>query len=227
MASLGQILEVTTLYIYRGQGLESLLEKYGDTEDIKLVGATIKSHSTSDHAIHTNIGPIKVKEQRGLIITSQRLYEDDIANIIKFYDEYQHQSALKGDGDLFYRIICEKLYLLDKHTNTVAEFELVPKKDRIYTTDYKKRGIQALNPSLQISLELTPNLYIITDKKKLKKWRMIKQTDFTRPTLESILPGVSRATFIRTCLRERTSIMTDKEIECKFNGAIKDPTSSY
>lgn len=223
MTSPEQIIEITTLYIYRGQGLEALLEKYGDTEDVKLVGATIKSHSTSGHAIYTNIGPIKVKDQRGLVITSQRLYEDDIANIIKFYDDYQHQSAVKGDGDLFYRIISEKLYLLDKHTNTVAEFALVPKKDRIYTADYRKRGIQALNPALQISLELTPNLYILTDKNKLRKWRMIKQTDFTRPTLESILPGVCRATFLRTCLRERTAIMIDTEISCTFDGDIKEP----
>jgi len=157
------------------------------------------------------------RERRGLTI----------ANIIKYYDEYQHQSAMKGNGDLFYRIICEKLYLLDKHTNTVAEFALVPKKDRMYTTDYLERGIQALNPQYQISLELTPNLYIITDENKLRKWRTIRQTDFTRPNLESILPGVCRATFIRTCLRERTAIMTDAEIACTFNGGIKEPTRSY
>ena len=223
MASPEQFIEVTTLYIYRGRGLQAILEKYGDKEDVKLVGATIKSLSTSVHAIYTNIGPIKVKDQRGLVITPQRLNGEDIANIIKFYDEYQDQSARKGNGGLFDRIICEKIYLLDKETNTVAEFALVPKKDRIYTSEYLEKGIKALNPLYQVSLELTQNLYIITDKNQLKKWKTIGRTDFTKPQLEKILPGVCRSTFVRTCLRTRTAIMTDAEIQCIFNGDIKEP----
>jgi len=161
--------------------------------------------------------------RRGCEITSQRLTEEEIADFRKNYDYYQDVAAKKGDGDLFDRGICEAIYLLDKETNTVAEFTLIPKESRKYTEEYKNKGIKALNAKYQTSLELSGKLYILTDKNQLKKWKDIPHTDFTRPQLEKTLPGVVKTTYVRICQRIKEAKIIDREISCSFDGDIKKP----
>lgn len=218
MSNLEQIITLTTLYISRGQGLETIFEKYGDTENIKLVAIKFKSAPSSEHSLVYQIGPARCKLQKGLIITAQTWYDEEVADFIENYEIYQDIASKRGDGGVFDRGACEKIYLLDKETNTVAEYGLVPKKDRIYTPEYKELGIRALNPKYQVSLELTGNLFTLEDKNKLKKWRTLKTTDFTRPQLERMLPSLCAATKIRTCNRTRKAIITEQEISCRFDG---------
>ena len=220
MSNLEQVIAVTTLYLSRGQGLETILEKYGDTEKVRLVAVKFKSAASSIHSMSYQIGPARCKLQRGLIITSQTWYEDDVVDFIQNYKDYQHVASKRGDGGVFDRGSCDAIYLLDKETNTVAEFGLVPKKDRIYTPEYVQFGIRALNSQYQVSLELTGILYILEDKNKLRKWKTLKNTDFTRPQLERMIPGICASTKIRTCNRTRTAIMTDREVSCRFDGDI-------
>ena len=220
MSDLEQVIAVTTLYLSRGQGLETILEKYGDTEKVRLVAVKFKSAASSIHSMSYQIGPARCKLQSGLIITSQTWYEDDVVDFIQNYDNYQHIASERGDGGVFDRGSCDAIYLLDKETNTVAEFGLVPKKDRIYTPEYVQFGIRALNSQYQVSLELTGILYILEHKNKLRKWKTLKNTDFTRPQLERMIPGICASTKIRTCNRTRTAIMTDREVSCRFDGDI-------
>jgi len=221
MGELEQLTTITTLYIPRGEPLEIIFQKYGNTDKVKLIAIKYTSPSTSGHSILYQIGPARCKLQKGLSITSQTWYEKDIEDFIKNYDAYQDIAARRGgDGDVFDRGMCEKVYLLDKEKNWIAEFGLVPKKDRIYTPEYKQFGIRALNQKYQISLELTDTLYILDEKNKLKKEKKIPHGDFTRPQLENLLPAICSVVKIRTCNRVKTAIITEKELDCRFDGII-------
>lgn len=207
---------ITTLFLTRGEGLEIILEKFGENDNSKLVAIRYKSAPSSIHSTPLQIGPARLKLQRGLSINPQTWRIEDITDFVENYEVYQDIAARKGNGGVFDRGSCEKVYLLDKITNTVAEFGLVLKKDRIYTPEYKKLGIRALNPQYQVSLELTGTLYILTEKNKLRKWRLMGRNDFTRPQLRRRLPGVCEVTRMRTCIRTRKAIMTEEEKSCMF-----------
>lgn len=217
MSNRAQSITITTLFLTRGEGLEIILEKFGENDNSKLVAIKYKSAPSSIHSIPVQIGPARLKLQKGLSMNPQTWHIKDITDFVENYETYQDIAARKGNGGVFDRGSCEKIYLLDKMTNTVAEFGLVPKKDRIYTPEYKTLGIRALNPQYQISLELTGTLYILTDKNKLKKWRLMDKSDFTRPQLRRRLPGVCEVTRMRTCIRTRIAIMTEEEKSCIFD----------
>lgn len=211
---MGLVITITTLYFDRGKGLETILEQFIETEEIRMVGLKFKSALSAEHQTKKKIGSLTCTLPRGIKITSQFMKESDVKSFWENYEAYQHDAALLGNGGVFDRGSCEQVYLLDKITNTVAEFGLVPKKDRIYTPEYKNLGIKALNPNYQVSLELTGTLYILEDKDKLKKWKTMPRGDFTKPQLEKYLPGVCTAVKMRTCIRERIAIMIDKERSC-------------
>lgn len=211
MSNREQIATITTLFLTRGEGLEIILEKFGENDNSKLVAIKYKSAPSSIHSIPVQIGPARLKMQKGLSINPQTWNIEDITDFVENYEIYQDRAAREGNGEVFDRGSCEKIYLLDKMTNTVAEFGLVPKKDRIYTPEYKKLGIRALNPQYQISLELTGILYILTDKNQLKKWRLMDRNDFTRPQIRRYLPGICEIARMRTCIRTRKAIMTEEE----------------
>jgi len=217
MSNREQIGTITTLFLTRGEGLELILEKFGENDKSKLVAIKYKSAPSAIHSIPVQIGPARLKMQKGLSINPQTWHIKDITDFVENYETYQDMAARKGNGGVFDRGSCEKVYLLDKMTNTIAEFGLVPKKDRIYTSEYKKLGIRALKPNYQISLELTGTLYILTDKNQLKKWRLMDRTDFTRPQLRRRLPGVCEVTRMRTCIRTKIPIMTEQEKSCSFD----------
>jgi len=197
--------------------LEIILDKFGENDNSKLIAIKYKSAPSANHSLPIQIGPARLKLQKGLSISPQTWHIEDIADFVENYELYQHRAASEGNGGVFDRGSCEKIYILDKITNTIAEFGLVPKKDRIYTPEYKEIGIRALNPNYQISLELTGTLYILTDKNKLKKWRLMDRGDFTRPRIRSRLPGICEVAKMRTCIRTRKAIMTEEEKSCIFD----------
>lgn len=211
---------VTTLWFTRGRGLEAILDQFTETDEVRLVGIKFKSSLTADHQLLYNIGCARLIAPRGLKLDAQFWTESEVRDFWKNYELYQDLAARRGDGGVFDRGYIEEVYLLDKTTNTVAKFALVPTKDRIYTSEYDRMGIKALNPKYQSSLELTNPLYTLNDKDKLKKWKMIPNDDWTRPSLEKLLPGICASVRMRTCIRERSAIMTDKEISCSFEGTI-------
>jgi len=217
MSNREQIGTITTLFLTRGEGLEIILDKFGENDNSKLIAIKYKSAPSANHSLPIQIGPARLKLQKGLSISPQTWHIEDIADFVENYELYQHRAASEGNGGVFDRGSCEKIYILDKITNTIAEFGLVPKKDRIYTPEYKEIGIRALNPNYQISLELTGTLYILTDKNKLKKWRLMDRGDFTRPRIRSRLPGICEVAKMRTCIRTRKAIMTEEEKSCIFD----------
>lgn len=223
MSSGTQTVTITTLFLTRGEGLEIILEKHAETDNSKLIAIKYKSAPSANHSVPIQIGPARLKLQKGLSISPQTWHIEDISDFVENYELYQDRAARRGNGGVFDRGSCEKIYILDKTTNTIAEFGLVPKKDRIYTPEYMELGIRALKPNYQISLELTGTLYTLTDDNKLKKWGVMSRSDFTRPQLERFLPGICEVARMRTCVRTRKAIMTEEETSCFFDRGIKQP----
>jgi hypothetical protein len=126
------------------------------------------------------------------------------------------------DFDVFDRLYIPDLYILDKETHYIAKFKTLTKNERRYTPQYKNMVIKGMRKTFQTSLELSPILYNEVAG-KLKKAKMLSLTDFTKPSLERLIPNVCQVTYPRTCLVSSEPEMIDRELSCRYNGEVPNP----
>jgi len=212
-----EMITITDLFIYRGAGLEGLLEKYGNTEKVRLIKLTLKTNQSGDYITEHQIGPLKVKQNKSLYMENT-LQTKNLENLIKHQLNINEQIKIDfQDYDFWDRTYCEKLYIEDRETHNIAEFKLISKDEKILTQKYLTRGVQAINPLFKCPLEFSGNLYH-NSYGKLKKVKTLSRTERTKPQLLRYIPNIYETTYAKTCNIGIETKTIPKELSCSFDG---------
>lgn len=212
-----EMITITDLFIYRGTGGGGLLDKYGNTEKVRLVKLTLKTNQSGDYITEHQIGPLTVKQNKSLYM-DKTLDIKDLEKLIKNHLNIDEKIKIDfQDYDFWDRTYTNSLYLEDKETHNIAEFKLVSKDDKIPTQKYLTRGIQALNPLFKCPLEFSGNLYHLWYG-KLKKVKTLSRTERTKPQLLKFIPNIYEATYAKTCVLGIEIKKIPKELSCRFDG---------
>lgn len=212
-----EIITITDLFIYRGTGIEGLLEKYGNNEKVRLIKLILNTNQSGDYVTEYQIGPLTVKQNKSLYM-NKTLYKKDLENLIKYQiNIYEQIKKDFQDYDFEERTYCEKLYLEDKETHNVAEFKLVSKDEKIPTLKFLTRGIQSINPLFKCPLEFSGKLFNLWYG-KLKKIKELKRNERTKPQLLRYIPNIYEATYAKTCELGVEIKTIPKELSCRFDG---------
>ena len=212
-----EMLTITDLFIYRGEGLEGLIDRYGDTEKVRILKVALKTNQCEEGIIQHQVGPLILKENQSRYL-DQTLEKVEILDLIEHLSDYDELIKLKHQDYTFIeRTYPTELYIEDKETHYAAEFTLISPDKKIPTDKYKYRGIKAINPNFKCAFEFTGNLYRLSNG-KLKKDITLEKTERTKPQLLRYIPNVYEVTYAKTCNIGKETKIIPKELSCVFDG---------
>lgn len=200
-----QVVQRAKLIFDRGLGLPTLLTHFRDREDVKLVSVIIKASGTRGLCVRHQVGPFTVLEPKGGILSPQKLSFDDLEDAERNLETYTLEiTKLIGDPGVFERTNVEKIYVLDKETDNVAELGLVPKRELQITPEHQ-RYVKRHNPRLQVPLQFTGEIYRLDESGELKKYNTLPETDHTADRFKVLFPNLSKILRLIVCQLVRTA----------------------